>query len=601
MSSFHFIRAEYLLLIIPLIALSWFLLRRKLFSRSWQSIIDPKLLPHLLIGEAAKSSRLPIFGFFIGALIAIFALAGPAWEKLPQAVFKEQSALVILLDLSRSMDSTDIKPSRLSRARHKVSDILALRTEGQTALIGYAADAFTVSPLTDDTATINSLVSSLDSGIMPAQGSRADIALNKAAELLKNAGIAKGDILLITDGVADKSLSAFKQLKALGHRVSILAIGTEQGAPISLSNGGFLKDAQGSIVIPKVNTAALRNLAQQSAGYFSKLSAGDADIKHLLSLLEVNRMQAESKETGLSADAWREEGPWLLLLLIPLAALSFRKGVLSFLPLLLITLPEPVHALSWDDLWLNDNQRAAQQFKDNKNSEAASLFNHTEWKASAHFKAEEYEQALEQYQNLQDPESHYNRGNTLAKMNRIEEAIEAYNQALQLTPDHADALYNKSQLEKQQQQQEKKDGEKQDGEKQDGDNQSDDESQQSDNQNNEDGDSSQQKQSDNSSQQDPGQSEENQPQNADEQQNSDEKKSAEQQASQQEEQDKAETDENSQPQEALSEADKQEELSKQATQQWLRRVPDDPGGLLRNKFKYLYQKQKQQGKESQNW
>lgn len=590
LQQFHLIRPEWLLAIIPLVLLSWMLLRKKLFSHSWQSVIDPALLPHLLIGKPGKTSRAPIILFFTAGLITVLALAGPAWKKLPQPVFKQQSALVILLDLSRSMDAADIKPSRLTRARHKISDILNLRTEGQTALIGYAAEAFTISPLTDDTDTINAMIPSLDTGIMPAQGSRVDLALNKAAELLKNSGIANGDILLISDGVDNKSRAAFEKQYSAGHRISILGIGTADGGPVTLANGGFLKDDKGAIVIPKLNRSYLRNISIQSGGRFSSLTADDADIKYLLSLLDVNRLKTDSIETKMKSDVWREEGPWLLLLVIPFAAFAFRKGYLSLLIFFILPMPQPASALSWDELWLNDNQRAAEKFEQKKNSDAASLFKDPEWKASAHFKAEEYEQALQQLEQIDNSEANYNRGNTLAKMGRIDEAIEAYNETLKTRPDHKDALYNKEQLEKQKKQENKN---QQGNDKQDSDKK------------NKDKESSEQNKSGNKQgdkQPDDKQESDDSQQNKNEESKSDQK--PEDQQSEQKQKDKKEnsdTDEQQKKEQPASQADKEDELSKQATEQWLRRVPDDPGGLLRNKFKYLYKQQKQRNKESQTW
>ena len=588
--NFHFQRIEWLLALIPLFIVSGLLIRKRLFSRNWQSVIDPQLLPHLLIGKPGKNSRLPVVLFIISGLLIIFSLAGPVWEQIPQPVFKQQSALVIALDLSRSMDAADVKPSRLSRARFKISDILKQRKEGQTALIAYAASAFTVTPLTDDAETIDSLVSSLSTDIMPAQGSDTSSALNKASELLKNAGIKKGDIFLLTDSIESKALKTIETLSDQGHRISILAIGSEDGAPIALAEGGFLKDANGAIVIPKLNIQRLRTSAFKSGGRFSFLSADDSDIKHLTGLLTNNGLNTQASKTERQADVWREEGPWLLLLLIPLAALSFRRGYLIILATLILPYPDNASALSWDELWTNDNQRAAKQMQSGNPQQAAELFKDPEWKAAAHYKANDYQKTVEQLSNIDRADAHYNRGNALAKLNKTQEAINAYQQALDINPNHEDARYNKSQLEKQQQDQQKQ--EKQgDGDK----------SEQ--NQNDQQKSSEQQQSSDKQDQQ-----------SSDESQNNDQKKSAKKESTsdqqksdneqQQEQQSAAEKNKakDKQPgkQQNMAETEKQD-LSEQAAKQWLRKIPDNPGDLLRRKFKYQYNNQQQPGNEKKPW
>ena len=210
--QFHFLRPLWLLALILLVIFLWHRFNHRVSSRSWQKVVDAALLPHLLSGkgEGRQSTLWAVLGMVAG--LAIIALAGPVWEKLPQPIFRQQSGLVIALDLSRSMDSGDIKPSRLTRGRHKVADILKLRNEGQSALIAYAADAFVVTPLTEDTATINALLPSLSTEIMPSQGSQADKALSQALDLFINAGVTGGDILLVSDGFNDTEVNAMQAM-----------------------------------------------------------------------------------------------------------------------------------------------------------------------------------------------------------------------------------------------------------------------------------------------------------------------------------------------------------------------------------------------------
>ncbi|MFT5657895.1 MAG: Ca-activated chloride channel family protein, partial [Gammaproteobacteria bacterium] len=210
--QFHFLRPAWLLTLLPLAFVIWQMLKTQRSSRSWQAVVDPALLPYLLTGEKSVRSRSPMILVGTVAALLVISLAGPVWDKLAQPVFKQQSALVIALDLSRSMDANDIKPSRLTRARHKIADILTKLKEGQTALVVYAADAFSVVPLTDDGATINALLPGLTTDMMPVQGSRADQALIQAYALFENTGLVRGDMLLVSDGLNDRESEAMQKL-----------------------------------------------------------------------------------------------------------------------------------------------------------------------------------------------------------------------------------------------------------------------------------------------------------------------------------------------------------------------------------------------------
>ncbi|TNF34874.1 MAG: VWA domain-containing protein [Gammaproteobacteria bacterium] len=603
MEQFHFLRPWWLLALIPLIVFSVMLLRRSLFSRNWQSIIDPQLLPHVLIGKPGTQSRWPALLFFIAGLLGVIALAGPVWQQLPQPVFKAKSALVIALDLSRSMDASDIKPSRLTRAHYKVNDILKLRKEGDTALIAYAADAFTAIPLTDDTDTIANIVNSLTTDIMPAQGSRADRALLKAEELLTNAAIHRGHILLVTDGIAADELDAFNDIARKGHHVSILGIGTEAGSPISLGGSGFLQDNGGNIVIAKTDVSLLRQAASQGNGRFSMLTTDDSDIKHLLSFVNEDIRDDDSEKTELASDTWQEQGPWLLLLLAPMAALAFRRGALLILLVMLLPLPQPAQAMSWDELWKNNNQRAAEKLNNDQAAEAAELFSDQQWKAAAHYKAQQYENTLNELDGIDSAYAHYNRGNALARLGRYEEAIDAYDQALKIQSDLDDARYNKQQVEdflKQQQQKQQQDKQQSDQENK---QQGQDQEQSSSHQNaGSDSDNKEQASNQQKSQSESGKNKDGKsgPAKQAQQQNSDD---AEQQDAQQAEQknESEQTAEQQQMTQQESDNDMKQALSQQATEQWLRKIPDDPGGLLRRKFLYQYRNMQGNQEQEQPW
>ncbi|NOZ53634.1 MAG: VWA domain-containing protein [Gammaproteobacteria bacterium] len=597
---------------IPLLLLMWLYVRRIQGSGSWVHVCDKQLLPYLLSGDQKKQSvwRVAVIG--IVGLLSISALAGPVWKQLPQPVFRSQASLVILLDLSRSMDVTDVKPSRLQRARHKILDILKKRKEGQTALIVYALEPFIVSPLTQDAKTVASLTNDLSTDLMPFQGSYPDKAINKAIDLLKQASVLKGQILLITDSVESRNIrDVIVNLKNSGHRLSILGVGTRGGAPIADTKGGFVKDSQGAIVVTKLVEEPLKEYAKLGGGRYHILTPDDEDINWLIDEFSTSRLSDEfsQKNDALNVDAgrWREEGPWMLLLLLPLTAIIFRKGYLAVVVLLVLPVPNTTYAFDWERLWKNNDQRAEVSFKKGEVKEAAELFSDPQWKAAASYRAQDYEKALESLNDITTPEAFYNKGNAFAKLGQLEEAIQSYDEALKINPEHDDAKYNKELLQdmltRNQQQNNDSQSDQQQGQDQQG--QQHGESQQSQQQSQEQqGENQQQSPSasqgsagDNNVQQqesgaqaeadqggegqDDDKSESHTANNKDKENRADEQNEMQQLAEQRGQ------EEGKQDQTQI--IDQQQDESTQAAEQWLRRIPDDPGGLLRRKFRYQSQ------------
>ena len=576
LSEFHFIRPYWLLAIFPYLAIVALMLKSKLSKGNWSAVCDAELLPYLLQEKAARHNRRPLAAGAMAALLVIAALAGPTWQHLPSPVFRNESALVIALNLSRAMDAEDLKPSRLIRARYKIADILKRRKDGQTALLVYAGAAFTVTPLTDDTETIDSQLTALTTDIMPSEGNNTEAVLEKAVDLFKQAGLQKGQILLVTDSVdSDKTPAA---VKALGdYSLSILAVGTADGGPVALPEGGFLKDKNGAIVIPKLNADELARLTQLGNGVYQTISANDADIQALLAAVDQPLQQQGKENKNLLLDQWEDKGPWLLLLVLPLAALSFRKGLLCIALVLLLPLPKNSYALGWQDLWRTKDQQAEQAYKNKQFEQAATLFENPDWKAAAQFKAEQQE--LGEMKPPKTATGFYNQGNVLAQSGRYEEAIKAYDKALALNPDDNDAKYNKElvekELKKQKQEQKKQDQQQSD----------------KDNQQKKNGDKSEKSEQQKANEQKPEQSEEKKSgeQPADEQATPDnkepEKKPEADKAEQPAEQKKADAKE---PPKPAAESAQPTDEQQQANEQWLKRIPDDPAGLLKRKFKYQY-------------
>ncbi len=612
LTEFHFLRPLWLLAI-PLV---WWLVFRLLgkwwSTANWEKIVEPHLLQFLATTPATqKTSLLPWIMCFTGTLL-LLALAGPVWEKVPQPLLQKSQARVLVLDLSFSMLATDIKPTRIDRARFKLEDLLKRFVEGDTALIAYAGEAFVISPLTHDPATIAALLPGLRPNIMPVPGSRAEHAFSLAANLLSRSKSGSGHIIWITDGIEGQDFAALENTVGR-NRLSILAVGTESGSPVALSEGGFLKDKNGAIVIPKLNSQPLEKLAGIKQGSFTVLSIDDRDVEGIIEA-ETTATDFIEDEQLRSSDKWNEEGPWLLLLALPLAASLFRRGLLFSWSLLLLfgisSLPNSAQAFGWDDLWLRTDQQAEKLFQEGAEKEAAQLFENPEWKGTAAYRTGDYEKAIKEFSRKDGPLANFNRGNSLAFAGRLEEALAAYEKVLAENPKHEDAQFNHDLIEKiLQEQQKKQQNKKADKGK---------ENEQRKNKQDQQQDSSKAdvEQNEKSSQQSSAEKQDSgDPQSSTEEKNNDKKQSNEGEKNLNDKTESTEAKKNENEQEKnnksaeknIASEDEQEltadERSRQQTlEQWLRKIPDDPGRLLRNKMQREYQRRgKQQILDEQYW
>jgi Ca-activated chloride channel homolog len=574
--NFHFLRPLFLLGIIPAVLLVLLLRFLQSSQSSWQLAIDARLLPYLLDKNSTPQQSYPLYGLLLLWTLGIVAMAGPVWEQNPVPVQEKQDAVVIVLDLSMSMYADDVSPNRATRAQRKIIDILEYRrAEGQTGLVVYAGSAHAVTPMTDDVETINNLVPSLQPNIMPVLGSKPLAGITLAMDLLANSALSNAHILLLTDGVFNTDVQAITELlEPSGHRLSVLGFGTEEGAPIPMGPQGFLRDQNNAIVIPRLERAPLQLLASNNNGRYRDAELTDADIEFLL---DANFLAENENliEVEREYDTWNEAGPWLLLLALPFAAMAFRRGWLLTIMMAVMLAPSPkTYAVEWQDLWKRKDQQGQEAFTQEQFEEAAQQFRDPAWRGAANYRSENYEQVVQDLVLLDDPESHYNRGNALAKLQQYEAAIAAYDQALAQNPDLEDAQYNKQLVEEllKQQEQENQQQQNSEGDQQQEQQEGDQQEQQSQEQ--------QQQQSQDQQQQDQAQQQgEQDQQQQQEQQNQDQAQQGEQESEEGEQQ---EQDQN--PSE--SQASKEEE---QAMEQWLQRIPDDPGELLRNKFRYQSQ------------
>jgi Ca-activated chloride channel family protein len=581
-AEFHWLRVEWLYAIPFLVVLAILLARGKLGSGNWQSVIDPALMPYVLSRDPGRGTDHRWWLIVLGGVIAITALAGPAWNRIEQPVFRAEQALVVALDLSRSMDAEDVAPSRLKRAKLKILDMLERRESGQSALVVYSANAFTVTPLTTDVDTIAALVNSLGTDIMPSRGSYPEVAIAKGGQLLDQAKVGFGEVLLVTDGGSSPAATnAAQELQGNGYTLSVLGVGTPEGAPIPRVTGGFVTDNRGEIAVPRLEERGLRDLAKAGGGRYARISADDRDLDVLLSG-EVDGASMALGDDSLATDGWREEGPWLLLLLLPLAALAFRRGWVLIALIFIVPMPQQAYAASWSDLWLNKDQQGKRELEAGNASDAAALFENPDWQAVADYRAGDFSGSAKVFGENDDSRNLYNLANAMALQGELGSAIDTYEQVLEMDPDNEDAAYNlelvKGAKQEQDEQQQNEGDDQESTENQDGEGEQSESDEQSDQQGQE-GES----QSDSDAEQ------------SDSSQSGDEQMSEEDMRALQEELQRAaeEAESGEQPQQ-MSEAElaemRQQQEQEQSMEQWLRRIPDDPGGLLRRKFRHQYQR-----------
>ncbi|MCY3858287.1 MAG: VWA domain-containing protein [Gammaproteobacteria bacterium] len=568
LAEFHFLRPWWLLLLFVALLLIWAQIRFVARANNWHKVISDSLFDALIESKSSRRVRLAMALPPLALVCAAFALAGPTYERLPQPVETKQDPLVIVLDLTLSMGSTDIQPSRIERAKFKVSDILEHRDEGLTGLVVYAGDAYVVTPLTSDTSNILNLLPSLHPEMMPVRGSNVVAAVERANELFGSLDQERGRIILLTDGISN--FGTLRDTVDVRYPLSILGIEpTEDLAP----NGGEAVGGQ----------RLLRDFAMVTGGRYRSITLNDDDIKFLLQKSALSETELLENQTF---DTWHDIGYLLVLPLALLLALSMRRGGLAVVLLVVCT---NVDAGWLEDLWVPKDRQALAAHDEGNFGAAAELFRDPQWRAVAKYRSGSYAEAEELFSHNESLASIYNRGNALAWEGRFSDAIQAYDSVLSQEPDHEDARHNKAViealLEAMQQRQNDNSDESQEGEPQESEQQSN-QNAQSQNQSqsdqaNSDEDSNQQSTSTQQDEVADANQEESEQSQSDE--GNEENEPTERTEAQRQDQSMADEGSDDQSSADLAESSEEREL-REIHERWLRRIPDDPSGLLQRKF-----------------
>ncbi|MDH3980116.1 MAG: VWA domain-containing protein [Gammaproteobacteria bacterium] len=339
LAAFHFSKPAWLwalLLCIP-VALWLRLARQLLASRNEriQQYADTHLLPHLL-GRSEASSRIQWLRFARWTAIwtlLVLAMAGPRWDFTDVQLFRPGTNLIVLFDISRSMNVTDVQPTRLSRARQELEDLLNENRGIRVGLIGFASVAHVVSPVTEDMNGIRRILSALDTSLVQLQGSRLSLALQRARELVAGQPEESvSSLLIITDGDFDEQgLEAHLQEFADARvRVHILGVGTPEGDAVPGKSGLWIKNRSGQPVVSSLNEALLKSMAAAGSGIYLRADYRESDTRKILA--EVKAQALPRGDRDERTRVWNERFYWLaglaLLLLLPL----FRRALPGYRP-----------------------------------------------------------------------------------------------------------------------------------------------------------------------------------------------------------------------------------------------------------------------------
>jgi Ca-activated chloride channel family protein len=312
---FHFLHPAWLPALPALLLFMIWLARSARADTNWARIVDAKLLTLLRV-EAGRHGKMP--WLLLGAVwtLAVFALAGPAWNRTQSPAFRAPAAWIVVMDLSPSMAAADVSPTRVTRARYAAMDLLTAAHDARVGLVVFAGEPHTVAPLTTDISTVRLLLQPLAPSLMPETGDRLGPALEEAQRLLEAGASKHGQIIVFSDGSADpvEALRVSRELRDKGTSVNVVGIGD-----------AFVKDAGGQVHSSRLQAEELQRVAAAGGGIYVPVS-GIAGLLARVQSAQSQELDTSTASADARLDTWQNGGVWLLPPLLLLAALLARRG-----------------------------------------------------------------------------------------------------------------------------------------------------------------------------------------------------------------------------------------------------------------------------------
>lgn len=310
LTQFHFMRPLWLLTLIPFGLFYKTLVKQDDLVVQWQSVMSKNMVEHLSLNQAHGRIISPNRLFLVFTILASIIMAGPTWQQQASPFFEDNSELVIALDVSESMNKTDIQPSRLERAKQKINQLIELRGDAKTGLIVYGGSAHVAMPVTKDKELTRYFLDVLDGSLLPDNESKPESVLKPVEKLLSQVK-APSTVLMLTDktneAAIDKLTKAFEQQN---HQVIVWAIGE------NASSGG-----NGEIGLSESQLNTLSLLAKAGHGKMIPFTHDSSDVELVYKQIKNNLFAVND-----SALPWLDAGYWLLFLLLPILLMWFRRG-----------------------------------------------------------------------------------------------------------------------------------------------------------------------------------------------------------------------------------------------------------------------------------
>lgn len=447
---FHFLRPWWLLALIPFLWTLRYLWTARNPVGKWRKVIAPHLLKALLVRHGRANWFNPVNVSLLVLILSITALAGPTWKQQLSPFTEDIAALIIVLDVSSSMQQSDVQPSRLERAKQKVQDLLALRPGGRVGLIVFSGTAHSVIPLTNDPDVVNNFLNAIVAEMMPRKGKFPEKALPIAETMLRDSTV-PGTLLLIGDGVSPNTGKDFDEyFSSQDHQLLVLGIGSDSTAAGEEETG----------LIP-LESAALKKLASNNAGYYQNLTLDKEDVKNLN-----RRINNYFVIVDDGTRPWVDAGYYLLYPIALIILLWFRIGwtlhwcitmaivlglassprVLADETSITSVIKEQRLASRFMALWLTPDQQGRYYIEKGDYQAAAVSFENIAWRGIAYYRDENFKAAAEMFSRIETVEGYFNLANALAHGRNYLLAVKTYNKVLALDPENESALKNRDRL-----------------------------------------------------------------------------------------------------------------------------------------------------------